>query len=151
MTWAPRSARLRATAAPIPEVPPCKNRQRNSRKRKCILFTVIMITLECMVRSDLFHAPPNHCFARNNATSHGTVFKIGYRKGTESTPLNMTSAIKGSGILTDQMPSSEDVRWDVKSNPHRCIKKTRYVSLPRRPASDRAASFLPHFMKSTVL
>ncbi len=38
--------------------------------------TVIMTTLECMLRSEVFLAPPKYAFRKYTAISHGAIFKI---------------------------------------------------------------------------
>ena len=60
--------------------------------------TVIMITFECMSRSEVFLAPPKYHLRRYRAKSHGTVFRTGTAKGIEEMPTNMASANNGRGI-----------------------------------------------------
>ncbi len=61
--------------------------------------TVIMITLECISRSEVLLAPPKYTFKRTRRTSHGTTLRIGIAKGMEAIPLKRISANKGIGIL----------------------------------------------------
>jgi len=75
-------------------------------KRVVRIGTVIIITLECIRRSEVLLAPPKYNLRSHVRTSQGRVFSIGIAKGMEETPLNSTSASSGIGIMIHDCPES---------------------------------------------
>ena len=76
-------------------------------------FTVIMITFECIWRSEGFVAPSKYHFRIHVKSTHGIAFTIGIIAGTESKPWARILFNKGTGIL-DARPSvaEERGRWN---------------------------------------
>lgn len=60
---------------------------------------MIMTTLECIRRSEVFLAPPKYSFRSATGTSHNRDLKAVMKKGTAGTPLTMLSAMNGRGIV----------------------------------------------------
>ena len=62
-------------------------------------FTVIMTTLECIKRSEVFLAPPKYSFRSAMGTSHKRPLNALTVKATAGAPLKMLSNINGRGIV----------------------------------------------------
>ena len=69
-------------------------------KRHLGQYTVTMITLEAIKRSELLLAPPKYSFKSHTKQIQGKAFNMIPAKGTDETPLNTTSAMKGIGMAT---------------------------------------------------
>ena len=61
-------------------------------------YTVIMMTLECITRSERLLAPPKYVFRRYIRASHGSVFKTVEAYGMLEKPSSRISATRGIGI-----------------------------------------------------
>ena len=62
-------------------------------------LTVIMITLECKIRSELLCAPRKYIFKRYSASSHGNVRSIVEAYGILRMPLKATVASIFKGMI----------------------------------------------------
>lgn len=57
-----------------------------------ISITVIMITLECIKRSDVLLAPPKYIFRSHTKNSTGKIFRRGTTNGNKDAPSNTALA-----------------------------------------------------------
>lgn len=62
--------------------------------------TVIMITLECIKRSEVLLAPPKYIFSSHIESSKSKIFRRGITNGNKDTPSNITLATICIGIFS---------------------------------------------------
>ncbi len=123
MICAPRSARPRAVAAPIPDVPP-----------------VIITIFPCICRSEVLEAPVESHLIKPTTTVASTTLSMVKKLGMLGTPLNRTSPMKGNGIV-----ESLRFTWDLVVDGENDAVDTRRVKLDFRQGRQKSGRILSLF------